>query len=1468
MADFKTALEALGQGKVSVDALTAQLNSMLTQAPEHATRLLSVLDEALAEGTIDNSAYTELKRTVNEFRRTHTSATEAGHEDGGDATVFAQEDNFQQHPSDNDSDKTVADSGDATVMMTADEGESDFLLDGDDELSEEAREKIAAELSETTGNTDTSGVDFDLMTGDTTGQNTGVTAATGPAGTEWSDPSVQQGYTGGELTTGSVIKQRFKLLDVLGVGGMGKVYKGIDLLKQEARDKNPYVAIKLLNEDFKSHPEAFISLQRESSRQQKLAHPNIATVYDFDRVGGPGTPVYITMELMKGMELKDYIKKKVKKQGGLPFDEAFDIIRQLGDSLSYAHERRLVHSDFKPGNAFMCDDGTVKTLDFGIARAVKNPVTGEAEKTLFDPGQLGALTPAYASLEMLEGEEPDTRDDIYALGCVAYELLTGKHPFNKLPANKARDNNLVPPMIKGLKKKQNKALRRAVAFTREDRSQTVEQFITELEARYIWYKDPLTVAAMTAVLVGLGSIAPVMNYMENQHIEGIIADINSRDAVIIENKLAELGALEEAQRLRIASDAKEAIQDHFSGIIARLIDTSSPDYSFLEADKVVDRIASIYPETSFLSDQQDKIAAARKQKLGELYSEFTSALKDPDKIADSNSILDVIRTRIDPKNPLLTDARPRNAYRLLAEQAYESGDYEGALLLINTGLETAPDDILLQDARVRIEKAIQIASLQQTLEPVQSNIASLADFSNYEADIVKLANLNPTDPLILNFQTMAQGFAEKELENILQNGSRQDAETMANEYGELLTALQLNQELSQLKLAHLTGNERQAAIEEIAQQNMTEIERLLETPDLGNADWEGPLLANVQELDSLSAEDTSLGEKLASYRDKIATLYVGKAELTLGEERFDAARDIVEEGERYAPENNFLATTRDNIIAAKNEFDRKIRVAGLKEDFKAQTEANNVIEANQIFEQLKADLPEDDRFISRVGPSMLSESYEQLAQGKFEAKDYVAAMKLADAGMALDPNNSSLSRARSEYAVDAYIVELGDAFENDRTLDADSIKQKLRLMEAADGTRYSAFRNKSIQILTNRINSLKTTDDNLAASLALSSDLIFPGTSLEQLADELKLKPWTELDTANDAILDRELSKALQIQQAAADEFSGHPDFIDFSSNLSAQIDEANAKFSDYEAAKDAAGDDYDKLKDTVSLLKEALVLWRDNPDYKQSAAELKKEIIAAKSAQKTTVLATTTATFSGDSSAESSESSGSAAEAAKAEWQPVASDRPCTEKLAGYGKRSKAICYDFVNPGWTGPLMVVVPTSDSFTQNFAISKYEVSVNDFNKYCAVTGKCAVVKDKDRQNDPLTGISLAQAQEYASWLSERTGKTYRLPKTSEWEYAANAGGAQPQKDYNCRLSLGEKVIKGTGIVSVKSGRQNGWGLKNYVGNVQEWVVDGNATTARGGAFTDNHANCEISLQRSHDGSADDATGFRLVLEDAG
>ena len=336
---------------------------------------------------------------------------------------------------------------------------------------------------------------------------------------------------------GSIIRGRFKLVKVLGVGGMGKVFKALDLLKEEAKDRKPYVAVKLLNDNFRDHPEAFISLQREASRQQKLSHPNIATVYDFDRVGGPGTAVYITMELMEGIEIKDFIKKKVAPKKGLGFEKAYSIIKQIGAGLTYAHDHQLVHSDFKPSNAFLCNNGKVKTLDFGIARAVENPVTGDLTQTLFDPGKLGALTPAYASHEQLEGKEPDIRDDVYALGCVAYELFIGEHPFKKVPANQAREKRLVPPYIKSLNKIQNAALRGAVAFFRADRSPSIAHFIKELEGKELLPKPKYIAKKRSKVSLYVASTAVIALILGATIFFYDNKNINKKPALIITEEI-------------------------------------------------------------------------------------------------------------------------------------------------------------------------------------------------------------------------------------------------------------------------------------------------------------------------------------------------------------------------------------------------------------------------------------------------------------------------------------------------------------------------------------------------------------------------------------------------------------------------------------------------------------------------------------------------------------------------------------------------------------------------------------------------------------------------------------------------------------------------------------------------------------------------------------------------------------------
>ncbi len=274
-----------------------------------------------------------------------------------------------------------------------------------------------------------------------------------------------------------VLKKRFICEEILGTGGMGVVYKAKDLLKVEAQDREPYVAIKVLSDEFKSHPEAFIALQRESRKSQKIAHPNIVNVHDFDR---DGDTVFMTMEYMEGKPLDKLISQY--RSIGLPTDDVFKILEGICAALTYAHGQNIIHSDFKPGNIFVNNRGIAKVFDFGIARAVAKADHREEsldDKTVFDAGKLGALTPAYASLEMLEGLTPDVRDDIYALGCIAYELFAGAHPFNRVHADEAKRQKLKPKKIPGLKKTQWLAIEHALAFNRVNRTESVEVFWRE-----------------------------------------------------------------------------------------------------------------------------------------------------------------------------------------------------------------------------------------------------------------------------------------------------------------------------------------------------------------------------------------------------------------------------------------------------------------------------------------------------------------------------------------------------------------------------------------------------------------------------------------------------------------------------------------------------------------------------------------------------------------------------------------------------------------------------------------------------------------------------------------------------------------------------------------------------------------------------------------------------------------------------
>jgi predicted Ser/Thr protein kinase len=289
------------------------------------------------------------------------------------------------------------------------------------------------------------------------------------------DQQVTAERPAGDLAVGTLLKDRFVIEGLIGRGGMGVVYRARDLRKEETGDRDPFVALKVLNDQFRRNPRMVVALQREARKAQTLAHPNIATVYDFDR---DDNVVYLTMEELTGRPLDDVIKAAPE---GLERERALKILRGLCLGLAYAHNKNIVHSDFKPGNVFLTERDEVRILDFGIARAAPAANLNASETTHFDAGELGALTPSYASSEMFNGATPHPADDVYALAIVAYQLLSGRHPFDFTPAPEAKRLGLQPRPIRGLKRREWRALQRGLAFDRDQRTPHAAEFLRDLE---------------------------------------------------------------------------------------------------------------------------------------------------------------------------------------------------------------------------------------------------------------------------------------------------------------------------------------------------------------------------------------------------------------------------------------------------------------------------------------------------------------------------------------------------------------------------------------------------------------------------------------------------------------------------------------------------------------------------------------------------------------------------------------------------------------------------------------------------------------------------------------------------------------------------------------------------------------------------------------------------------------------------
>jgi serine/threonine protein kinase len=323
--------------------------------------------------------------------------------------------------------------------------------------------------------------------------------------------------TGLALESQNLIADRFILEALLGRGSLGAVYRARDLQREALHGPQAPIAIKVFNEEFQQHAGAVRAVLSRAREALTLTHPNIVRVHD---IGRKGAHIYMTMELLQGESLDRVIGRT--HGAGVGLKKALKITRDICDAIAYAHGKLSLHTGLKPANVFLTDRGAVKVLDFGIARAARRTGWASNVLSLYDaegPKSLALAPTGYVSADDLN--EPDSGDDVHAVACVFYELLTGKHPYGGCSAEQALQNKRQASRPAALSRSQWRVLKQALAAKRDRPPLSVIELWDGLQSKRKWPLIRLSLPVAMAVTVSIvgASIAAQMLIKQSPVVE-------------------------------------------------------------------------------------------------------------------------------------------------------------------------------------------------------------------------------------------------------------------------------------------------------------------------------------------------------------------------------------------------------------------------------------------------------------------------------------------------------------------------------------------------------------------------------------------------------------------------------------------------------------------------------------------------------------------------------------------------------------------------------------------------------------------------------------------------------------------------------------------------------------------------------------------------------------------------------------
>lgn len=441
------------------------------------------------------------------------------------------------------------------------------------------------------------------------------------------------------LPVGTVLLDRFMLTAIIGKGGTSYIYRARDLLAVLGRDeKESQLAVKVVAalDDDKIERQLIL---REALATRHLAHPNIIKIYDYHR---DGQLCFVTMELIEGESLAASLQRAPQRK--IPYRRALPILLSVAKALDAAHKQGIIHTDVKPSNILLTNGGEVKVIDFATARSYRGAVASGRQPQghsknknqrveslrgdstdLFEPAYYG-YTPAYASPQALSDKPAQPSDDVFSFACIVYEVLTGRHPYNRQSSLSALQSKLRPLRPREISVWQWRVLKAALSFESERRFTSVAVFFKTFNlARHVTSYLLLACALGVGFLALLGPINDTVTSFWQQKNQRDLTVQQQQDAnnvvsavasLPVNSRIAYLDGIESLPRLLrsgVLAEVRPFVLDPVINEVngAMNYNESLPNFSELSAK--IDAAMAIYPDSSALMQAQTKLQAERDQ---------------------------------------------------------------------------------------------------------------------------------------------------------------------------------------------------------------------------------------------------------------------------------------------------------------------------------------------------------------------------------------------------------------------------------------------------------------------------------------------------------------------------------------------------------------------------------------------------------------------------------------------------------------------------------------------------------------------------------------------------------------------------------------------------------------------------------------------------------------------------------------